>query len=69
MSDLKYQTVSQLIQSKKKCEARIKSLKSDIAGQGERLKWIDKYLYEKTPQEMTIAQIEQALGHRLIIKG
>lgn len=68
MSDLKYQTLEELRISKWITEERIAGLKSQIAGQTERLKWIDKYIFEKTPQELTINQIEQLLGHKVIIK-
>ena len=68
MSDLKYQSVSQLQESKVSCEKHIKSLRSKLAGQETRLEWIDKYLFQKTPQELTIDQIEAALGHKVIIK-
>lgn len=68
MSDLKHQTVEQLEQSKIECERYISRLSSKLNGQKERLKWIEKYIHEKTPQELTIAQIEQRLGHKVIIK-
>lgn len=68
MSDLKHQTVEQLQQSKKDCETHISRLKSQLNGQITRLEWINKYLFEKTPQELTMAQIEQKLGHKVIIK-
>lgn len=69
MSDLKYQSITQLEASKRECQNYIKVIKSNLAGQETRLKWIDKYLYEKTPIEMTIAQIEAAIGHKVIIGG
>lgn len=68
MSDLKYQTVEQLRESKRNCESYIENLSTKLAGQRVRLEWIDKYLHEKTPQELTIAQIEARLGHKIIIK-
>lgn len=68
MSDLKYQTVSQLKQSRDQTESRINELKSQLSGQQERLKWINKYLFEKTPKELTIEQIEEMLGHKVILK-
>jgi len=68
MSDLKYQTIVQLKKSKADTEAYILELQSKLQGQKERLKWIDKYIFEKTPQELTIDQIELLLGHRVIIK-
>jgi len=53
MSDLKHQTVSELILTKARTEELIASLKSQIAGQNSRLEWINHYLFEKTPQEMS----------------
>jgi len=68
MSDLKHQTPFQLCDSKRHCEERIRDLGSRLSGQRERLKWIDHYLHMKTPQELTIAQVEARLGHRVIIR-
>jgi len=68
MSDLKWQTVAQLTESKAACEAYIKQLSSKLSGQKTRLEWIDKYLYERTPQELSMQQIEQRLGHKVIVK-
>jgi len=68
VSNLGYQTVPELKESKTACEKYIKNLKSSLAGQNERLKWIDKYLFEKTVQELTIYEIEHKLGHKIIIK-
>lgn len=67
-SDLKHQTVAELTISKLNTENLIASLKSQLNGQQVRLEWINKYLFEKTPKEMTFAQIEEALGHKVIIK-
>lgn len=68
MSDLKHQSVNQLRASKIKCEKYTNNLSSSLAGQKERLKWINMYLHEKTPQELSIKEIEQKLGHKVIIK-
>lgn len=68
MGDLKHQSVKQLEKSKVECEEYISKLTTQLAGQRERLKWIERYIFEKTPQELTIEQIEQKLGHRIIIK-
>lgn len=68
MSDLKYQTPEQLEKSKLQTESRITNLETEINGQKVRLEWINKYLFEKTPQELTIEQIEQRLGHKVIIR-
>lgn len=68
MSDLKWQSVEQLKESKRVCENRIADLSSKLSGQKERLKWIDQYLYLRTPQELTMKQIEARLGHKVIIR-
>lgn len=68
MSDLKYKTVPQLLEAKRDCENYISNLSSKLSGQKQRLQWIEKYLFEKTPQEMSIHEIEQKLGHKVIIK-
>lgn len=75
MSDLKHQTVQELEASRITAQSliqyhqrKIAELQSKINGQLTRLEWIDKYHFEKTPQEMTIAEVERALGHKLIIK-
>lgn len=68
MSDLKYQTVEELERSKKESSEKIAKLKSQLNAQNVRLEWINKYLFEKTPQEMSIDEIEQKLGHKIIIK-
>lgn len=68
MSDLKHQTVSQLHESLLECEAYISRLETQLSGQRQRKQWIEKYIFEKTPQELTIEQIEQKLGHKIIIK-
>ncbi len=68
MSDLKYQTLEQLHNSKKECEDYIAKLSTQLAGQRQRLEWIDKYIFQNTIQEMSIMQIEKELGHKIIIK-
>jgi len=69
MSDLKYKSVEELEQEKKDCNKYIQKLSSSLAGQNERLKWINQYIFEKTPQELSMRDIEKRLGHRVIIKG
>lgn len=69
MSNLKHLTVNQLLAEKSACENYINNLSGKLSGQKERLKWIDKYIFEKTPVEMSIAEIEVQLGHKVIIKG
>lgn len=68
MSDLKYQSVEQLTDSRSECIKKISYHDNIANGQRIRLEWIDKYIYEKTPQELSIAQIESQLGHRVILK-
>jgi len=68
MSDLKHQTIRQLDASKAECEIYMRKLKSNLSGQETRLKWINHYIFLKTPQELTVEEIEYRLGHRLIIK-
>lgn len=69
MSNLKYMTVAELSTERQRCEDYIDKLKSSLSGQKERLKWIDKYIHEKTPQELSISEIERRLGHKVILKG
>lgn len=68
MTDLKYQSVKELIASREATVKYISNLKSRLAGQEERLNWIDRYIYEQTPQELTLRQIENILGHKIILK-
>lgn len=68
MSDLKHRSVEELKELRIETESYIDKLRTQLAGQNQRLEWINHYLYEKTPQEMTLEQIEQKLGHKLIIK-
>lgn len=68
MSDLRHQSVQELKHSEAETEAYIAKLKTQLSGQQERLKWIRQYIFQKTPKEMTFAQIEEALGHKVIIK-
>lgn len=67
MSDLKYQSVPELVNSKLACEKYISELKSNLSGQEVRLGWINKYLFEKTPVEMSMKEIEDKLGHKVIL--
>ena len=68
MSDLNHKTVSELHCLKASTEKYISELNSKLNGQKQRLEWIEKYIFEKTPKEMSIKQIEMALGHKIIIK-
>lgn len=68
MSNLKYLSVHELKKAKRECKQNIDLYSSKVNGQRERLKWIEKYIHEKTPVELTIEEIEQKLGHKVIIK-
>lgn len=68
MSDLKHKTVEELRLEINSIGKYISNLKSKLNGQEQRLEWAKRYLFEKTPQEMSIEQIEQKLGHKIIIK-
>ncbi len=68
MSDLKWQSLDDLKISKDSCEKYIAKLSSELAGQKVRLEWINKYIFEKSPQELTIVEIERRLGHKVILK-
>ena len=67
-SNLKYLSIEELKEQKRRCQNRIRSLGSQLSGQKVRLEWIEKYLFEKTPQEMSIEEIENKLGHAVILK-
>ena len=69
MSNLKHLNAGELLLAKNECKKYITNLKSKLAGQQSRLEWIEKYLFEKTPQELSMAEIESRLGHKVIIKG
>lgn len=68
MSDLRYQTVEQLKESLASCQKYIRELETKLNGQRVREEWIKKYIFEKTPVEMTLDQIEARLGHKVIFK-
>lgn len=68
MSNLKYLSVKELEVEKEKAISNIKRFNSLLTGQKVRLEWIEKYLFEKTPQELSIEEIEARLGHKVIIK-
>lgn len=68
MSELKHKTVEELKVEKSNTEKYIATLSAQLAGQEQRLIWIDHYLFEKTPKEMTFEEIERKLGHKVIIK-
>lgn len=44
MSDLKHKTTEELLQAKRECENKIAYHSSQLAGQKERLAWIERYL-------------------------
>lgn len=68
MSDLKWQSLDDLKASKDECEKYIAKLGSELSGQKVRLEWINKYIFEKSPQELSIEEIERRLGHKVILK-
>lgn len=68
-TDLKYKSVEDLKSYKIIAENEITAMRSRINGQKERIKWIDKYIFEKTPQELSMTEIEHRLGHKVIMKG
>ena len=75
MSDLGYKTVEDLEIAKDECEQMIKHQRAKVSkanniigGQEVRLQWINTYIYEKTPQEMTMQEIEEKLGHKVMLK-
>ena len=65
---LKHKSVPELLAAKIHCEGLIKKHGSIKAGQEERLKWINVYLYEKTPIVLTMAEIEKKLGHKVTLR-
>lgn len=67
MSDLKYKKLGELQDIRIQTEKYIKGMRSNINGAECRLKWINKYIFEKTSVEMTIGEIEDKLGHKVII--
>ena len=68
MSDLKYQSVEDLKRSKAESEKYIMGLQHKLNAEQQRLQWINKYIYEKTPKEMSVTEIERCLGHKIILK-
>jgi predicted RNase H-like nuclease (RuvC/YqgF family) len=68
VSDLKYKTVEELKGEIAYLEKKISEHKQKAHNLDQRLIWARKYLFQKTPQELTMSQIEQALGHAVIIK-
>jgi len=68
MSELKHKSINELRRLKTETEQKISTLKSQVSGHQERLKWINNYIFQKTPKEMTFEEIENALGHKVIIK-
>ena len=67
MSNLKNMTVEDLEKQKTYTEQNIAQFSSELSGQRERLKWINHYIFDKTPQEMSWSEMERALGHKVII--
>ena len=67
MSNLKHLSVDELKNEKASLEERMGVLRGKLNNYGERLKWVNIYLEQKTPQTMTMAEIERKLGHPVII--
>ena len=81
MSDLKWKTLEQLEEAKAHAELEIADFErmirkhKRIIGQatgkqnsmGIRLSWINHYI-RKSPVKMTLAEIEQQLGHKVTIE-
>jgi hypothetical protein len=67
VSDLKHKTVEELRAAKVDCETYISELQSKLNGARQRHEWIERYLFEKTPKELSMAEIEARLGHRVIL--
>lgn len=68
MSDLKWQDREKLEESRRACLRLIDKYKTCLEGERQRLIWIDKYIFEKTPQELTLRDVEARLGHKVILK-
>jgi hypothetical protein len=68
MSDLRHKSVDELLKCKQETEDYISKLRTQLEGQKTRLTWIENYIFQKTPKEMTFEEIENALGHKVIIK-
>ena len=60
-------TIEELEKEKRTTYCRIAELSSSLNSQKERMKWIEKYLFKKTPQKMCVKEIERRLGHKVII--
>lgn len=81
MSNLKYLNETQLLEAKRECEGLISyreetlqqqkrnmgRLQGRINEQLTRLEWIEHYLRELKPQRMTVKEIEDKLGHGVVV--
>jgi len=82
MSGLKWETLEQLEVYKSDSESYMSNLERRIMehqavigelqgkrnNQGTRLSWINHYISKKSPVKMTLAEIEQQLGHKVTIE-
>ena len=68
MSDLKYMTIDELKQEVARLKSYIKHLEQKKNNASVRLEWAEKYIFQKTPQRLSLDQIEAILGHKVIIK-
>ena len=77
MSDLKHLTLDQLkerevtaVKAIEHFESQQGNLQGKINNESTRLHWIHHYMQLKeTPVEMSIAEIQEALGYKILIKG
>ena len=67
MSDLRYKTIEELTDEKQRLERVCGEYSQKLNNASERLKWVNKYLREKTPIPMTMQQIEEELGHKVTL--
>jgi hypothetical protein len=67
MSDLKYLNKEELEKQKSYCQNRIRNLNCEIAGLSEKIKWINNYIEKLTPKQMSLSEIEEKLGHKVVV--
>lgn len=67
MSNLKHLSLEDLEHAKVDTEKYMSNLMNKYNQQQTRLEWINRYIERKTPVLMTIADIENKLGHKVTI--
>ena len=67
MSDLKYRTVPELLKLRDNTKRDIGILIGKINNLEERLKWINHYIEQKTPVDISIEELEIKLGYKINI--